>query len=86
MVAPVYRTAIPRDQRLDGARLAADLMASGTRARYVESTDAIAEVVEAETRAGDVVVLMSNGDFGGLRGQLRERLGIVGSVAGETSA
>ncbi|MXY24200.1 MAG: UDP-N-acetylmuramate:L-alanyl-gamma-D-glutamyl-meso-diaminopimelate ligase [Acidobacteria bacterium] len=86
VVAPVYRTAIPAEQRLDGARLAADLTASGTRARYVDSTDAIAAVVEAETRAGDVVVLMSNGDFGGLRGQLRERLGIVGSVAGETSA
>ena len=86
VVAPVYRTAIPADQRLDAARLAADLTASGTRARYVESTDAIAAVVEAETRSGDVVVLMSNGDFGGLRGQLRERLGIAGGVAGETSA
>ena len=86
LIAPVYRTTIPADRRLDPARLAADLTASGTRARHVESINAMGVLVENETRAGDVVVLMSNGDFGGLRERLRERLGIDDGGEGETSA
>ena len=86
LIAPVYRTTIPADRRLDPARLAADLTASGTRARHVDSIDAMGVLVENETRAGDVVVLMSNGNFGGLRMRLRDRLGIDDGGQGETSA
>ena len=86
VIAPVYRVTIPADRRLDASRLAADLTASGTRARYVESIDAIAALIEAEAQAGDLVVLMSNGDFGGLRQELCGRLGVESAPAGETSA
>ncbi len=87
VVAPVYRAGIPADRRLDAARLAADVTASGTRARHVDSIEAIAALVDTEARAGDVVVLMSNGDFGGLRERLRERFGMRdGERVGETPA
>ncbi len=85
VIAPVYRTTIPADRRLDAGQLAADLTASGTRARYIESIDAIAGLIEAEAQAGDLVVLMSNGDFGGLRNELRKRLGVEGAPAGDLS-
>ena len=87
LIAPVYRATIPADRRLDAARLAADVTASGTRARHVDSIDGIGALVEAEAQAGDLVVLMSNGDFGGLRERLRECLGMGGGArAGEASA
>ena len=51
-------------------QLVDDLRQRGRAARYLESADAIAAAVAGEARAGDVVVMMSNGDFGGLRGKL----------------
>ena len=82
VIAPVHRAGIPAGQRLDTARLAADLTASGTRARHVASIDAITTLVADEAQAGDVVVLMSNGDFGGLHNRLRARLGVGEGGAG----
>ncbi len=76
VIAPVHRAGIPAGERLDTRQLAADLTASGTPARQAASVDAIAALVADEARAGDVVVLMSNGDFGGLRDRLRARLGV----------
>jgi UDP-N-acetylmuramate: L-alanyl-gamma-D-glutamyl-meso-diaminopimelate ligase len=51
-------------------QLVDDLRRRGRAARRVDSSDAIAELVGREARPGDVVVMMSNGDFGGLRQKL----------------
>ena len=75
LVAPVFRSALPAEERLSEARLVEDLMAAGTRARHLATIGAIADTVVSEARAGDRVVLMSNGDFGGLRETLCRRLG-----------
>ena len=75
IVAPVFRSALPREERLSEARLVADLVAAGTRARHLPTIDAIGDAIVGEVRAGDRVVLMSNGDFGGLRETLCRRLG-----------
>ncbi len=37
--------------------------------------DALVEAVAGDVRPGDIVVVMSNGGFGGIHGKLLERLG-----------
>jgi UDP-N-acetylmuramate: L-alanyl-gamma-D-glutamyl-meso-diaminopimelate ligase len=44
------------------------------KARAVESIDALVDTLAAELRAGDQVLIMSNGGFGGLHGRLLARL------------
>ncbi len=51
-------------------QLAADLQGRGVHARAIADVGCIAATLGTETRAGDVVVLMSNGSFGGLREKL----------------
>ena len=65
LVADVYRSTLPASERLSEERLVADLAARGVAARHVPGAAEIAGVVAREARAGDRVVLMSNGDFGG---------------------
>jgi len=56
-------------------QLVEDLGARGVAARAIGDSRAIAAAVAAEAAAGDVVVLMSNGAFGGLRAHLIAALG-----------
>jgi UDP-N-acetylmuramate: L-alanyl-gamma-D-glutamyl-meso-diaminopimelate ligase len=55
-------------------QLVDDLEQSGKSARTLATGDEIAAAVAAEAEPGDVVVMMSNGDFGGLRRTLASRL------------
>jgi UDP-N-acetylmuramate: L-alanyl-gamma-D-glutamyl-meso-diaminopimelate ligase len=55
-------------------QLAGDLLARGTEAQAIAPVDEIAAVLSAEARSGDVIVLMSNGSFGGLRDKLVSEL------------
>ena len=75
LLAPVFRSTLPAEERLSETRLVADLTAAGTRARHLETMEAIEDTIVDEARSGDRVVLMSNGDFGGLRETLCRRLG-----------
>ena len=75
LVAPVFRSTLPAEERLSETRLVADLTVAGTRARHLETMEAIEDTIVDEARSGDRVVLMSNGDFGGLRETLCRRLG-----------
>lgn len=52
------------------AELAADLKELGKPAQAISSPPEIAALLGDSARAGDLVVLMSNGDFGGLRALL----------------
>ncbi len=61
-------------ERFDPQQLAHDIMARGVAARFVEDVDAIADIVAAEAKAGDVVMVFSNGAFGGLHEKLIARL------------
>jgi UDP-N-acetylmuramate: L-alanyl-gamma-D-glutamyl-meso-diaminopimelate ligase len=56
------------------AQLVADLNAGGTAADNPGDADDIAELLLEEARSGDVILLMSNGGFGGLRAKLARGL------------
>jgi UDP-N-acetylmuramate: L-alanyl-gamma-D-glutamyl-meso-diaminopimelate ligase len=66
---------VPESERVDAKRMAQDIGKAGTRARWMESPDAIVAALAKEARAGDVVLAMSNGAFGGLHDKLLEALG-----------
>jgi UDP-N-acetylmuramate: L-alanyl-gamma-D-glutamyl-meso-diaminopimelate ligase len=55
--------------------MAQDIGQAGTRARWMESPDAIVAALAKEARSGDVVLAMSNGAFGGLHAKLLDALG-----------
>jgi len=46
----------------------------GARARCVDDLDALIGAIAAESRAGDHVLVMSNGGFGGIHAKLLARL------------
>jgi UDP-N-acetylmuramate: L-alanyl-gamma-D-glutamyl-meso-diaminopimelate ligase len=56
------------------AQLVDDLRRSGTNAWTCSAAADIATLVVHQARRGDVVLMMSNGDFGGLRGLLSDCL------------
>jgi UDP-N-acetylmuramate: L-alanyl-gamma-D-glutamyl-meso-diaminopimelate ligase len=75
VVADVFKSeAIPEAERLDLARLAAQVQKNGKRARISPTADAIVELVAPEMRSGDVVAILSNGGFGGIYEKLPQRL------------
>ena len=67
LLATPHRAAqIDEGERLDPSKLAQEIAASGIPARHMESADAILAATLAEAKPGDVVLVMSNGAFGGL--------------------
>jgi UDP-N-acetylmuramate: L-alanyl-gamma-D-glutamyl-meso-diaminopimelate ligase len=63
-------------ERFSPAELVATLGARGVQAETVDDVDAIAALVAREATRGDVIVLMSNGGFGGLAAKLRRALAL----------
>jgi UDP-N-acetylmuramate: L-alanyl-gamma-D-glutamyl-meso-diaminopimelate ligase len=74
LLAPVFRSKLPDAERLSIPRLVKDLQAHGQSARASESIDDIVSTVVREHRFGDLVVLMSNGGFGGIHQTLLRAL------------
>ena len=67
--------AIPPGERFDPERLAGDLRSHGTPARVIPEVDAIVAHVAERVQPGDVVVVFTTGELGGLHDKLLERLG-----------
>jgi UDP-N-acetylmuramate: L-alanyl-gamma-D-glutamyl-meso-diaminopimelate ligase len=65
----------PEGDRFSAQRLVEDLRHRGLSARYIPEVSSIVETLAQEARDGDVVLIMSNGSFGGLHQRLLERLG-----------
>ncbi len=65
---------IPQGEGLDATRLAQDLTQRGIPAAAQPSVDAIVEEVAQGARPGDVLLVMSNGAFGGVIDKLLLRL------------
>jgi UDP-N-acetylmuramate: L-alanyl-gamma-D-glutamyl-meso-diaminopimelate ligase len=64
---PLFRPErIPEHERLDLRRVAADLSNMGRAAWNLPDVEAIIEKVCEDARPGDMVVIMSNGGFGGI--------------------
>jgi UDP-N-acetylmuramate: L-alanyl-gamma-D-glutamyl-meso-diaminopimelate ligase len=57
---------IPPTERLDPSEIVADVAGRGTPARLIDGVPAIRDYLVATSAPGDVVVIMSNGAFGGL--------------------
>jgi UDP-N-acetylmuramate: L-alanyl-gamma-D-glutamyl-meso-diaminopimelate ligase len=66
---------IPEGQRLSEADLVRAIAARGQDARLVPTVDEIVAMLAGELRAGDRVVILSNGGFGGIHGRLLSALG-----------
>jgi len=64
-------------ERLDPERLMQDLKAAGKDAAYLPDVDAIVHHVATNVQGDEVVVVFSNGGFGGIHGKLLERLGRI---------
>jgi UDP-N-acetylmuramate: L-alanyl-gamma-D-glutamyl-meso-diaminopimelate ligase len=74
VLAAVYRATLPDDERLSVDDLVRDLKRAGRRARHLPDADAIVHALASEVRDGDVVLLMSNGGFGGIHRKLLDAL------------
>ena len=72
---PTAIAKVPEAERVDARKMAQDIASAGTRTRWMESPDAIVAALAGEARAGDVVLAMSNGAFGGLHDKLLKALG-----------
>jgi UDP-N-acetylmuramate: L-alanyl-gamma-D-glutamyl-meso-diaminopimelate ligase len=70
VIAGVFRSSLPEGERLSAEQLVDDLRRQGQEARYIPDVDTIVRVIAAEHHPGDVVVLMSNGGFGGIHQKL----------------
>jgi len=70
VIASVFRSSLPAEERLSESRLVGDLTARNVHARHLPDVEAIVDAVAREARAGDLIVVMSNGGFGGIHSQL----------------
>jgi UDP-N-acetylmuramate: L-alanyl-gamma-D-glutamyl-meso-diaminopimelate ligase len=65
------------EERLSPERVLARIRAAGRRAEGFASADAIADFLAAETKPGDIVMVLSNGSFDGLCEKVLARLNTV---------
>jgi UDP-N-acetylmuramate: L-alanyl-gamma-D-glutamyl-meso-diaminopimelate ligase len=70
VIASVFRSSLPADERLSESQLVDDLTARHVQARHLPDVEAIVSTVSKEARDGDLIVIMSNGGFGGIHGKL----------------
>lgn len=64
----------PEGQRFSPEQLVHDLQGRGKKAEFVDSVESIVGRVVREASHGDVVVVMSNGSFGGIHARLMDGL------------
>lgn len=71
---PFNQTNIPEDQRFSSDKLMTDLKGKGVDASLCESVDDIVAKLKEKARPGDVILVMSNGGFGGIYEKLLKTL------------
>ena len=74
VLASVFRQSLPENERLSVEELVAHLRKAGRNARHVPTVPEIVDLIAAEARDGDMVVVMSNGGFGGIHDLLLKAL------------
>jgi UDP-N-acetylmuramate: L-alanyl-gamma-D-glutamyl-meso-diaminopimelate ligase len=74
IIGRVYRSSLPEGERLSETELVEGIRATGVSARHVDDVEDIVRVLVGEAREGDLVVVMSNGAFGGIHDRLLEAL------------
>jgi UDP-N-acetylmuramate: L-alanyl-gamma-D-glutamyl-meso-diaminopimelate ligase len=66
---------LPPEERLDPEKLMQDLKESGKTAAYLPDVESILKHVGSRVQGGEIIVVFSNGGFGGIHTRLLERLG-----------
>jgi UDP-N-acetylmuramate: L-alanyl-gamma-D-glutamyl-meso-diaminopimelate ligase len=74
VLAAVFRSSLPDEDRLDVGEVVRDLRRNGQRAREIPTVDEIVAAVAADAREGDLIIVMSNGAFGGIHDKLLDAL------------
>ena len=74
ILAAVFRSTLPEDERLSIEQLIEDIRRGGGRARYFAGVPEIVDTIAREARDGDLVVIMSNGGFDGIHDKLLKTL------------
>lgn len=86
VIARVFRPeAIPESECLDLTAVIARINHAGKRARAIPDADAIVAQIGGELSPGDVVVILSNGGFGGIYEKLPRRLRAAPAAAPASS-
>ncbi len=73
-------------ERMSPARVLETIRGAGRKAEGFDTAEEIADYLAAETHAGDLVLVMSNGSFDGLCGKLLAKLQERGAPAGKFKA
>ena len=73
--APIYSAFGEVRDRLSAERLVLAVAQRGREAIAREAVDELVAEIAQRAHSGDVVLVMSNGDFGGIWGKLLGRLG-----------
>ncbi len=75
VIAPIFESfRLTADDQLSIDEVIADLRAAGKQAFSIEGAEAIVTHVTPDLRGGDVVVIMSNGGFGGIHEKLLDAI------------
>jgi UDP-N-acetylmuramate: L-alanyl-gamma-D-glutamyl-meso-diaminopimelate ligase len=72
--SPPFRHNDDRSNFMDVGIVTAKLMATGVDARSMPDHDSMKRALADTVRSGDVVLIMSNGGFGGIHGWLADHL------------
>lgn len=75
VLGKVFRSKFVTGKRLSEKQVVSELVFRGTHAQYIPEVKEIITTVVSESRDGDVVVIMSNGNFEGIHGRLLKALG-----------
>ncbi len=71
VLAPVFHAGrFPPEELIDREKIVRTIASGGRAAYSPERIEEIEPLLEREARSGDVVILMSSGDFAGLRGRV----------------
>lgn len=70
-----FASVLTPEERLDTAKLEADLKANGKAARFLPDVDTIVHHLGQHAQGGDVICVFTNGGFGNIHARLLERLG-----------
>lgn len=74
ILASVFRSTIPNERRLSPEAVVDALRSQGVDARYGPRTEDIVQMVARDAKAGDLVVIMSNGGFDGVHDKILSAL------------
>ena len=66
---------IEQADRFSSEKLVEDIRAKGSQSIYCKDTAAILSTLKGHSQPGDIILIMSNGGFGGIYSQLKDVLG-----------